>query len=101
MLSMVFILKKSFILLFSLMAMTVQAQTVIKGKVVDINDLPLVGASVSVKGTTLGTVTDTDGKFILKSPKTLKTTDKIVFSYLGYETEIVSYHGKNTEWIIR
>ena len=60
MLSMVFILKKSFILLFSLMAMTVQAQTVIKGKVVDINDLPLVGASVSVKGTTLGTVTDTD-----------------------------------------
>ena len=49
MLSMVFILKKSFILLFSLMAMTVQAQTVIKGKVVDINDLPLVGASVSVK----------------------------------------------------
>lgn len=98
---MVFILKKSFILLFSLMAMTVQAQTVIKGKVVDINDLPLVGASVSVKGTTLGTVTDTDGKFILKSPKTLKTTDKIVFSYLGYETEIVSYHGKNTEWIIR
>lgn len=31
------------------------------------------GVSVSVKGTTLGTITDLDGKFILKAPQSAKT----------------------------
>ena len=43
------------------------AQNSITGKVMDSeNDEPLIGASVLVKGTTTGTITDFDGNFTLK-----------------------------------
>ena len=46
---------------------TAVAQGTVKGKVVDAeNNEPLIGATVSVSGTTLGTVTDIDGNFVLK-----------------------------------
>ena len=46
---------------------TAVAQGTVKGKVVDAeNNEPLIGATVSVSGTTLGTVTDMDGNFVLK-----------------------------------
>lgn len=41
------------------------------------------GASVSVKGTTLGTITDIDGKFTLKIPDDAQT---LVFSFVGLKT---------------
>ena len=44
------------------------------------DDQPVIGASVVVKGTTTGTVTDFDGKFSLNVPTTAKT---LVFSYIG------------------
>lgn len=44
---------------------TAVAQGTVKGKVVDAeNNEPLIGATVSVSGTTLGTVTDIDGNFV-------------------------------------
>ena len=49
--------------------------------------LPVVGASVLVKGTTVGTVTDIDGNFIIPSiPETAKT---MVVSFIGMKTEEV------------
>ena len=46
--------------------------------------LPVVGASVLVKGTTLGTVTDMDGKFTLENlPSSAKT---LMVSYIGMHT---------------
>ena len=51
----------------------------------------LIGASISVKGTTMGTVTDIDGKYSLSVP-----SDAIlVFSYLGYETEEVAVRNRS------
>lgn len=55
----------------------------ISGSVKDSNGEPLIGVSVSIKGTTTGTITDTDGKFSLK----VSDQDVLVFSYVGYVTQ--------------
>ena len=65
---------------------TVQAQTTVKGKVVDA-DGPLMGATVQVKGSTQGTVTDMDGQFSLETASGRPT---LVFRYLGYNTKEVT-----------
>ena len=45
------------------------------------------GVSISVKGTTLGTITDMNGKFNLKAPADAKT---LVFSFVGMTTQEVA-----------
>lgn len=66
---------------------TAVAQGTVKGKVVDAeNNEPLIGATVSVSGTTLGTVTDVDGNFVLKFTSSKAT---IEFKYLGYQDKTV------------
>lgn len=59
-----------------------------KGKVVDRQDVqePLVGATVKVKGSTIGTITDIDGNFALDIPDNISP---IVFevSYMGYASK--------------
>ena len=59
-----------------------QAQHVLKGKVIDGKDNPLVGASVAIKGTKQGAITDDDGRFILE----VKNSDSLVVSYQGFLT---------------
>ena len=49
--------------------------------------LPVVGASVLVKGTTVGTVTDIDGNFII--PSIPETAKNLVVSFIGMKTEEV------------
>ena len=59
----------------------------ISGKVTSADDGgSLPGVSVSVKGTTLGTITDMDGAFRLKVPQEAKT---LVFSFVGMSTQEV------------
>lgn len=53
----------------------------VKGTVLDENGDPLIGVTVSVKGTTTGTSTDFDGKFSLSIPANVK---ELTFSYVGY-----------------
>ncbi|UEG51912.1 SusC/RagA family TonB-linked outer membrane protein [Mucilaginibacter daejeonensis] len=55
----------------------------ITGKVVDEKDQPLVGVSVTVKGTSKGTITDVNGGFKLSVES---TNDVLVFKYVGYNT---------------
>lgn len=64
------------------------AQTVkIAGTVISAEDgEPVIGASILVKGTTTGTVTNVDGGFTLDVPSTVKT---VVVSYVGMETQEV------------
>lgn len=66
----------------------------VKGIVTDI-DGTLPGVSILLKGTTIGTETDFDGKFTF--PKPLKKGDILVFSYLGYKTQEVTVKGENIE----
>ena len=69
-------------------SVTVFAQTTIKGKVQDeSNKEPLIGASIIIKNTTIGTVTDYDGEFSLKADQDLPLT--LIVSYLGYITKEV------------
>ena len=63
------------------------AQRTITGKVTAANGEPGVGASVVVKGTTTGAVTDLDGKYTLQVPKTATT---LVFSFVGAKTKEIS-----------
>ncbi|MCR8667867.1 TonB-dependent receptor [Aestuariibaculum sp. M13] len=65
-------------------------QKSIKGKVVDESGMPLPGASVLVKGTTTGTMTDFDGEFFLDVPEGKVT---LVVSYIGYQKQEVSVTG--------
>lgn len=57
-----------------------QNQKTITGKVVDEQNLPLIGVNILVKGTTLGTVTDFDGNFQLDVP----ANGVVKFSFIGY-----------------
>lgn len=67
------------------------AQNTVVGRVVDTNNVPLIGVNVVVKGTTTGTTTGIDGNYSIK----VGETQTLVFSYLGYTTveEVV---GKRT-----
>jgi len=80
-------MKKATTLLFGLSLLMhsfcLNAET-ISGVFVDSNGEALIGATVLVKGTSNGTVSDLDGNFKLEV-ETLPQT--IVFSYIGYETQ--------------
>ena len=54
---------------------------------------PVTGASVIVKGTTTGNVSDTDGKVVLEG---LKRGDIIQVSFVGYITQEIPYTGQST-----
>ncbi|MCD8032641.1 MAG: TonB-dependent receptor [Bacteroides sp.] len=67
---------------------TAQTQTVTGVVISDEDEQPVVGASVLVKGTNLGTITDIDGKFTLSNvPSSAKT---LRVSYIGMITDEVS-----------
>jgi len=71
----------------------VNAQTKsITGNVFSADDgQPVIGATIMVKGTTLGTITDVDGKFKINLPGNAKT---LVISYVGMKTiEIEAKNG--------
>ncbi|MCB6974693.1 MULTISPECIES: SusC/RagA family TonB-linked outer membrane protein [Butyricimonas] len=55
---------------------------------------PLPGATVLVKGLTMGTVTDAKGRYVLSLPMMEKLT--LLFSFMGMETREVVYAGKDT-----
>lgn len=62
----------------------------VKGKVSDSNGNSLPGVSVSLKGTSRGTTTDTEGNFSLDAA----TGDIIVFSFVGFESKEIRYTGQ-------
>ncbi|GAA4305441.1 TonB-dependent receptor [Compostibacter hankyongensis] len=66
------------------------ADTLIKGMVTDSRNTPLAGATIQIKGTALGAVTDAKGQFSLRVP--LGAT--LVFSSVGYEPQTVTLSGK-------
>ena len=75
-----------FLLWLAGMLLTVQAfaqEITVNGIVKDNLGEPVIGASVLIKGTTNGTITDFDGNFILKANQ----GDIIVISFIGYKTQ--------------
>jgi len=68
------------------------------GRVLDENDSSLPGVSVLVKGTTNGTITDMDGRFILRVPADARA---LVFSFIGYETQEVAIEAQKTNYRVK
>ena len=64
----------------------------ITGKVVDATGEPIIGASVAVKGTGTGAVTDIDGKFTVNAP----VGSTLEVSFVGYKTEMVKVTNATT-----
>jgi len=70
--------------------------SVVKGSVKDESRESLIGVSVVVKGTTIGTITDVDGNFSINCGS--KST--LVFSYIGYVNTEIAVNGKTSLSII-
>ncbi|WP_242052423.1 SusC/RagA family TonB-linked outer membrane protein [Dysgonomonas sp. GY75] len=68
----------------------------ITGTVLDTQREPVIGATVAVKGTTLGTMTDVDGKFKLSVP----SKGTLVVSYIGYTTQELEITEKSNYEIV-
>ncbi|HMQ46474.1 MAG TPA: SusC/RagA family TonB-linked outer membrane protein [Saprospiraceae bacterium] len=73
------------------------AQRSISGTVTDNAGDPLIGASVLVKGTTTGTVTDIDGKYAVSLPE---GSDVLIISYTGFSTQEVKVGASNVVDVI-
>lgn len=80
-----------FILLF--VPTIILAQSTVSGTVTEQStSTPLPGVNVIIKGTTTGTSTDFDGKYQL----TVNNGDVLVFSYIGYATQEITFNGQST-----
>lgn len=87
-----------FLMLLSCCTFLYAQQLSITGTVTDksLNE-PITGASVSVKGTTNGTITDMNGNFTIKASK----GNVLVVSFIGYTTQEVTVNGNQTSYKIQ
>ncbi len=67
-------------------------QSIVSGTVTDEDGIPLPGASVVVKGTTTGAVTDFDGNYEIE----VDGNATLIFSYIGYTTTEIAVGGQST-----
>ena len=84
------------VLLTGMMCSAVSART-ISGTVKDETGETIISASVMVKGTTIGTVTDFDGNYTLDVPDDAKV---LVFSYIGLRTKEVNITGNMIDVVL-
>ena len=86
-------------LLLTFISTSINAQDInVKGRVIDENGEPIIGANILVKGTTNGTITDYDGNF------TLEVSDKnaiIRIGYIGYKDYEVSASQQNLVIVLK
>lgn len=68
------------------------------GIVKDASGMTVIGASVIVKGTTHGTVTDVDGRFTIDG---VKLGDVIQVSYVGYKDQDVKWNGSPLDIVLK
>lgn len=71
------------------------AQRTITGKVTGDDGQPVLGATIAIKGSTVGTISGLDGSYSLTVPANLKG-DTIVFSYIGKLTVMEPISGRST-----
>ena len=87
-----------FVALLSVLAVGAFAQSkTVSGTVLDKTGESVIGASVVVKGTTNGTITDFDGKFTLQN---VPDNGTIQVSFVGYKTVDIQVKGQSTVKVI-
>ncbi len=84
-------LKRILFLLFAVCSLIAYGQNVeVKGRVVDDTNDPLPGVSVSVKGTTRGTITDVDGNYSIA----VSQEQTLVYKLVGMTSQEIVYTGQ-------
>jgi len=83
--------------LFCLFTINVFSQT-LEGNVFDENKKPMLGVSVYLDGTTIGTSTDENGKYSLRVNSKINTS--LIIRFVGYETFFVSNPFDNNNLIV-
>jgi TonB-linked SusC/RagA family outer membrane protein len=78
--------------LVGFLSINLQAQEKLQvaGKVTMADNSSLPGVSIVIKGTTIGTVSDSNGSYALEA----STNDLLIFSFIGMETKEVAINGK-------
>jgi len=93
--------KFHFIIIFSIfLSCNSFAQTIITGKISDQNSQSLPGSSVYIKDSYIGTVSNRQGDFNIKIPKTYHAS-KLCISSIGYQTKEVSLNKLITPLLIK
>lgn len=69
----------------------VMQSSTVKGRIVDVNGEPVIGASIVVKGTTNGIISGLDGDFSIK----VAPNATLVISFVGYQTQEIPVSGKS------
>ena len=79
-------LKYLFLLIIHFQFIDAYSQMELKGKVADFsNYMPIVSANIYIQQTTLGTISNSDGKFVLQVPRQFES-DTLVISSIGYKS---------------
>lgn len=66
-------------------------EATVRGQVQDPGGEPVIGASVVIKGTSNGTITDVSGNYTLSN---VRKNDVLVFSFIGYNKQEIAYQGQ-------
>ena len=81
-------------LLFAASSVFAQKAVTVQGVVTDATfNEPVIGANVLVKGTTVGTICDMDGKYLIEN---VPADGTLVFSFIGMRTVEVKVNGNTT-----
>ena len=75
---------KLFLGIFLIISFQVHGQITIKGNIVDDQNESVIGATIIVKGTTIGTVTDIRGDYSISVPENSET---LIVSFIGYKSK--------------
>ena len=84
--------QRNLIIIREKLAQSVDEPMTIKGKVSDVRGSTMPGVTVLVKGTTIGTSTNVNGRFELSLPRQDKVD--LVFSFIGMESQELAYTGQ-------
>ncbi len=79
-------------LLLSVSILFAQNQLTINGKVTDATNQPIPGASILIKGTMQGTVTDMEGNYSLQA----ENRAVLIFSFMGFETQEIPVNSQTS-----
>ena len=69
-----------------------QQNVTISGIVTDQNDEPIIGANITIPRTSIGTITDVDGRYTLSVPK----GSMLTFTYIGYDNQNIRITNQKT-----
>jgi len=80
-------MKKYLVLILAFACFITSAQTKVSGYVYDDTKLPVPYVNIYFEGTSIGTITDENGKYYIEDDE---TQDTIVFSFIGFQTQKIA-----------